>query len=194
MKKIVIIPGVGLFNDEIPDRYLFKLIEKELPEFEFVWFNWSHHLEVPETELSYSTFREWVAEVILDFQMIVKHALDVNVPEGDYYIGHSAGSILALIQPRPSIICGSPAIMVEDLQGVHPTDCMLNSQPVYNLVHTRDLLAYPFPFQHVENEIIKTGWWKLNNWEPVHAHTSYFRDKSICKKIVSKIREWEIDL
>jgi hypothetical protein len=191
MKKIVVIPGVGLFGDTIPDRYLFKLIKKELPHFEIEWFNWAHHLEIPQVDLSYSTMRKWVCEVLLDFQMIVKHALEIDVPEADFYVGHSAGSILALLQPRPSIICGSPAILVEDLQGIHPVDCMLNSQPVYNLIHKRDLLAYPFPFEHVDNQITNTGWWKLSGWEPVSAHISYFRDKKLSKKIVKKIKEWD---
>ena len=103
MKKIVIIPGVGLFNDDVPDRYLFRMIEKELPDFEFEWFNWKHVLDVPDTDLPYDKFREWTCEILLDFQMVVKHALDVDVPQGDYYIGHSAGSILALLQRGPSI-------------------------------------------------------------------------------------------
>jgi hypothetical protein len=57
-KKITIIPGVGLFNDTIPDRYLFKLIEKELPEYDFTWFNWQHALKIPDTNLPYKKLRK----------------------------------------------------------------------------------------------------------------------------------------
>jgi len=193
MKKIVVIPGVGLFNDDRPDHYLFKALEKQLPEFEVEWVNWQHTFKLPDTGLPYSTFRKWVSEVLLDYQMVIKNGLDVDIPEGDYYIGHSAGSILALLQRSPSIICGSPAALVEDLQGMHPIDCMLNSQPVFNLIHKHDLLAYPFPFCHVENKLVNTKWWKFNNWEPISSHTSYFNDKKICNMIVDKIKEWEGD-
>jgi len=193
MKKIVIIPGVGLFHDEVPDRYLFKLIEKELPDYEFDWFNWKHVMEIPKTTLSYCSMREWVCEVLLDFQMIIKHALNIKVPEADYYIGHSAGSILTLLQNRPSVICGSPAVLVENVQGVDPVDCLLSSDAVYNIIHKRDLLAYSFPMPTVENEIVDTDWWKLSNYEPLSAHTSYFQDEKLCNKIINKIKEWDRD-
>ena len=194
MKKIAIIPGVGLFEDDLPDYSIFDIIKKELPEFEIEWCNWQHNLEIPKIDLSYPTFRKWVCEVLLDYQMVIKNGFDVDIPEADYYIGHSAGSILALLQRGPSIICGSPACLVEDLQGVHASECLMNSQPVFNIIHKRDLLAYPLDFHHVENEIINTGWWKMSNWEPVHAHTCYFNDKKICNMMIDKIKEWEKEL
>jgi hypothetical protein len=193
MKKIVIIPGVGIFDDGLPDYELFFLIKKMLPEYECEMFNWSHSFTKPKLDLGYSFIRKWFCEVLYDFQTVIEFAMDVDVPEADYYIGHSAGSILALMQPRPSIICGSPAALVTNLQGRHSSDLLLNSNPVYNLIHERDVIAYPLELEHVENEIVLTRWWRWNNWEPVSAHLSYLRYKPFCTKIINKIVEWEAE-
>lgn len=188
--KIVILPGVGFISDEPKDCLLLNEISKKF-ECEIIWHNWQHMLEIPKTNLPYKEAREWISEVILDFQMVIRHGLEMHLPEGDFYIGHSAGSVLALLQTKPSIIFGSPAILVEEIQSIHPVDCLLNSQPVLNIIHKRDILAYPFPFSHVENYYVETGWWKISNWIPVTAHYSYWNSKKVVKKIIKTIKEWK---
>jgi len=192
MNKILIIPGVGLFENGIPDHHLFKLLKHQFPNYEIEWFNWKHKFIIPSVDgLSYKLARRWFCEIISDFQMVSKYAMDVEIPDADYYIGHSAGSILALLQSRPSIICGSPADTIDHTQEHSTVDYLMNSQPVYNIIHRRDIIAYPFRLPHVENEIIHTFPLSLTNWEPISAHTCYFNNKFICKKIVNKIKEWE---
>jgi hypothetical protein len=120
-----------------------------------VWYNWKHKLDIPDVNLPYKDIRHWICEVILDFQTVVKHAFEMEIPEADFYIGHSAGSILALVQNKPSIIFGSPAILVESIQGIDAIRCLLNSKPVLNIIHKKDVLAYPIPIDYVQNYLMQ---------------------------------------
>lgn len=190
MNKIVILHGVGFHGDDAPNNLLISELKKN-PDNEVVWYNWKHYLEIPKIDLPYTLAREWACEVILDFQTVIKHAFDLTIPEADFYIGHSAGSILALIQNRPSIIFGSPAILVDTVQGSNTVDCLLNSPKVLNIIHKRDVLAYPFPFPHVDNQYINNNWWNFMEYNPVSAHTCYWDDKTTVQKILSTLQEWK---
>jgi hypothetical protein len=190
MKTIVILPGVGIFDNSIPKYQLFKLAKKHLPDFKIVWCNWRHIYTIPETT-AHGFIRKWFCEVLFDFQMVTKHADMVDIPKADYYIGHSAGTILALIQNRPCIICGSPALLVDEVMGEDALDYLNNSPAVYNIIHTRDIIAYDFPLAHVENEYIDSGWWSIKRWNPISAHLCYLRSKKISMKMINKIKEWD---
>ena len=188
--KVVILHGVGFFEDKAPNRLLINEIEK-IPDCETVWYNWKHKLDIPTTTLPYKNIREWICEVILDFQTVVKYAFDMDIPKADFYVGHSAGSILALVQNRPSIIFGSPAILIDSIQGVNAVDCMLNSQPVLNIVHKKDVLAYPIPLPYFNNVYVNSPWWDTSSWNPITAHSSYWDEKPIVKLIVNQLKEWQ---
>ena len=186
--KIVVLHGVGFFTDNPPDHLLLHELNK-LPNCETIWYNWKHNMDIPLMDkLDYSDIRTWICEVILDFQTVVKHAFDVDIPDADIYVGHSAGSILALVQSKPAIIFGSPAILVESVQGIDAADCLVSSQPVLNIVHKKDVLAYPLPFAN--NVIVSDPWWKITAWNPVADHSCYWDDKRIVKIITDTITEW----
>ena len=188
--KVVILHGVGFFEDKAPDRRLINEISK-IPDCEMVWYNWKHKLEIPKIDLPYKNIREWICEVILDFQTVVKYAFDMDIPDADYYVGHSAGSVLALIQDKPSIIFGSPAILIDNIQGVNAVDCLLNSQPVLNIVHKKDVLAYPIPLPYFTNTYVDNSWWNMASWNPISAHSVYWDDKAIVNMIVNQLKEWQ---
>jgi hypothetical protein len=188
--KVVVLHGVGFFKDNPPNKLLLKELKK-IPNSEIVWYNWQHKSDLPSTKgLDYKLIRDFSSEVILDFQTVVKYAYNIPVPDADYYIGHSAGSILALIQPKPCIIFGSPACLVDDIQGVSAVDSLISGYPVLNIIHKKDVLAFPFKFAN--NYIVNTNWWELASWNPVSAHTCYWDDKEIVQKIVSTLKEWDL--
>ncbi len=191
MKKIVIIPGVGLFDDLLPDYLIVKLIKKHFPGWEIEWFNWKHQYCIPNTDLCFPMIRKWFCEVVYDFETISNYAEMIKVPEADYYIGHSAGSILSLMQNKPAILCGSPARLLDMSLGSYVSRNILNAPKVYNLIHKRDVIAYPLPYIHVQNEIVDTNWWRLSNWEPISAHLSYLKNKSISMKIIEILKQYE---
>lgn len=191
--KIVILPGVGFENIPPWTELLLRKL-KCLNNCEVEWFDWKHSLNIPSSQilidLNYTDFRKWVCEVILDFQMVVKHAKDVVIPECDYIIGHSAGSIIALVNNIPSIIFGSPAILVEDILRDKIRDLTVNKK-IYNIVHESDVLAYPIPFNDVENVTYQTSVFNYTHWLPMQAHRSYWNNPQVVKLILNKLIEWQ---
>ena len=189
--KIVILPGVG-YGEEPKD---FKLKEKLKKKFScnVEWFNWKHNLQIPNTTLPLKSYRNWICEVILDFQMAVKHSFEIKVPEADYYIGHSAGSILALVQKKHCVIMGSPAILVESVQNIPSMKCLLESPCIANIIHKYDLLSYPLPFENVENHYVSSNPFRFWNYFPPIAHSAYWSDDKIIDKVVNIIDHWEDD-
>lgn len=179
MIKVCLLPGVGFQEDEAPSKLLVDNLKKE---FNVTWFNWKNKLPLPSIELPHKWLRNFLAESILDFQTAVKHADTIVVPEADIYIGHSAGSIIALCQKKPAIIFGSPAIIVEEVQFKNVIAKLSKAKPVYNIVNRHDPFAYPIPFIHVENYLFSSTW-----WNPIRAHTVYYRSQKISKKIIKWI-------
>jgi hypothetical protein len=110
--KVVVLPGVNVEKDNIHyENFLIKIKNKFRCQGEvYIWESgWQH----PETDLSYSGLRSFASNVILDFQQVIRHASKAFVPDADIYLGHSAGSIIALAQNKPCIIFGSPAVLTE---------------------------------------------------------------------------------
>lgn len=197
--KIVVLPGVG-FNSkrEKYEGFLFKLQKRYECEGEIHY--WEHDVPLPPIQLPYKDLRKWLYEVILDFQQVVKHAFEMKIPEADYYIGHSAGSILALAQKdKPCVIFGSPAILVEclsDMDGdeVSKEFCRMingNGRPVLNIINKYDQLAYYLRKPSMENYLYSGSWMWLNTYNPVSAHEDYWSNSKVIKKIASTLQKWD---
>jgi len=193
--KIVIFPGVG--DDEVrpSHKYFANELEKGLGcETEvFVWENGHDH---PVITLPFKDTRNFVCEVILDFQHVVIHAKEIKVPEADIYIGHSAGSILALAQNKPCVIFASPAALVELIyedEAVKTYKDVMNGteNKVLNIVNKYDVIAYPLDGTNVENYEYQGGWFKPLTYFPVTAHIHYWRSKKVIKKIIETIKGWQ---
>lgn len=188
--KILILPGVGFHTDIMPPVRLIKEIKKQL-KCELEWYNWKHNLSVPQLDLGHSTLRPLLAEIILDFQAVVRDVATIPLPDADYYIGHSAGSIIALFQSkRNAIIFGSPALLVENITGDKrdPIDIFTQDRKIFNIVNKQDIISYPLPLLNVENHYVDK-WW-IN---PFAAHTCYWDDKQIVQLMIDKIKKWEND-
>lgn len=193
--KIVLFSGVG-FADNIKnyESFLNKVGKGTGCDTEF--FKWEHYYSAPEIYLPYKSFREWVVEVLLDFQQVVKHSEEMEVPEADLYIGHSAGSILALAQKeKPCIIFGSPAGIMECIQGQSSRDMvdrLLNSnRKAFNIVNKYDVLAYPIEHINIENWFYSDSWFKFGTYFPLSAHQSYWTNSKVINKVVEKVKEYQ---
>lgn len=199
--KVIILPGVGFHGNKSKHEIFISEIKKYLPDDEFEVFYWQHDWPMPEIKLPYASVRTWLYEIILDFQQVIKHALTMEVPDADYYIGHSAGSILALVQPNPACITfGSPAVLVECIQeeGQSP-EVTVSSQlysaidhkkAILNIINKYDQLAYYIAHNNVENYIYANRWWSLNSYNPYAAHEDYWSNKHIAKKIANQLKFW----
>jgi len=198
--KIVLLPGVGFNSDkELYDNFL-NGITKELGcEGEVCY--WKHDWPLPKITLPYISLRRWISEVILDFQQVVDHAFTTPVPKADYYIGHSAGTILALAQEStPCVLMGSPAVLVEcvgntkkaiDSFGGRFMEIITNERPVLNIVHKYDQLAYPLDHDNIENYIYRGPLFAIKTYNPYKAHEDYWKRKKVREKIISTIKSWE---
>lgn len=194
--KIIVLPGVG-FNKstEVYNAFANK-VSKGL-NCECSVHYWEHDWNIPDLSLPYDNFRDYVAEVILDFQQVVRHAFDMNIPEADYYIGHSAGSILSLVQLKPCIIFGSPAALVEVVNEKNDTDVRIKSStdsiPILNIINKYDLLSYPLNWDNVNNVYLSGSVFSPTTYFPLSAHIFYWRSDKVIYEIVNAIEKWEAE-
>jgi hypothetical protein len=193
-------PGVGFqSNISVYDNFIKKIGNGLGCEAEM--FYWKHEWNIPEIKLPYEDIRRWGCEVILDFQQVVLHAFDMEIPKADYYIGHSAGSILALAQKdSSSIIFGSPAVLVECIHkskngmsdfNVSLLESIKNHRNILNIIHKYDQLSYYLDLPNVENYVFSGPWYNPNTYNPIHAHGCYWKDEVVSDKIITTIKNWE---
>ena len=205
--KIIIIPGVGYQTDVDKHNYLGEEIKKKINT-DYEVFNWNHD-SVPanltnqftdvkkrmdkqlpdEKALAYNSLRRYIAEAILDFQYAIKYGSTIEIPEADYYIGHSAGSLFAIAQNKPATIMGSPYALVK----YGPKDFMddngflaqisLNTNPILNLINEYDVLAHPIYEGMFLNKFFRGSWLNPFTYFPLTAHTSYWESKFVIKSI-----------
>jgi len=197
--KIVLLPGVGVQTDTSTYEAFLDNFRVKF-ECEAEVFVWEHGDTYPVHNLPMRKTREWVVEVMLDFQKVITEAMTTSVPDADLYIGHSAGSILALVQKKPCIIFGSPATIVGSVnehgaRGLHCQKLQKAMQPadrpVLNIINRYDLLAYPLIHPNVENyEYVGS---RLNplSYFPISTHIGYWKSKKVSKKIIKTIDEWK---
>ena len=194
--RVVVFPGVGANGVRPSYEYFLDKITKGL-NCEGEIFVWEHGHSHPVITLPLKATREFVCEVLLDFQHVVVHALETKVPEADIYIGHSAGSILALAQAKPAVIFASPASLVELIdnkgqEGIkYFCDIMKgNDSNILNIINKYDVLAYPLQWSNVENYEYSGGkFWPLTYF-PVTAHVHYWRSDTVIKKIIETVKSW----
>lgn len=185
-KKIVLIPGVGFHDDGKKSLLMKQLLKRRHLDVEF--FNWNHYFRMPRVAWKNwpirQDLRRWLAEVIFDFQQVTVSIEDIKIPKADMYIGHSAGSILALKQDRiPVCVFGSPAVLIGDvakMQGTLTREDMRSNSMILNIVNKNDPLAYPLNLPNCNDVIIKTY------LSPVAAHTKYWQHR----KTVNLITSW----
>ena len=193
--KVVVFPGVGDNRVRSAHKYFLDKITKGLNcEGEiFVWENGHGH---PTIDLPLHDARKFVCEVILDFQQVVVHSLDMKVPEADVYIGHSAGSILALSQNKPCVTFASPASLVELIndKDTVANKCRYainkNSNKVLNIINKYDVIAYPIEGDNVENYEYNGSWYSPLSYFPVTTHIHYWKSKEVIKKIIDTLKSW----
>ena len=201
--KIVVFPGVGIEKATKKHIDFLNNIKKEL-NCEGEIFEWEVGHNHPIVDLPYKKIREYAYEVILDFQEIILYAMETKVPYADVYIGHSAGSILALVQKNsPCIIFGSPARLIEFINAKQANarvneaiDCITKNinRHVFNFVNRYDILSLPLPGNSVENYEYSEPLIYPSTYYPWNAHGSYWKSKKVMGKIVEKINEWKYEI
>lgn len=199
--KIVSLPGVGFHTDKSKYDKFAKYLGDNL-NCESEIFYWKHDWPLPsDITLPFKDTRLWIYEVILDFQQVALHAFDMQLPKADYYIGHSAGSILALAQKDVSCITfGSPAVLLECIHRSGNGDFTMNARMVstmrskkniYNIINKYDQLAYYIDLPNVENYVFQGPWYNPITYEPLEAHVGYWDNKDVLNNIVTTIKKWE---
>jgi hypothetical protein len=202
--KIVVMPGVG-FQSASQKYDDFCAYLKNNLNCEAEMFFWKHSWPLPsDITLPCRDTRLWTYEVILDFQQVLNYCFEMKLPEADYYIGHSAGSILALAQENKSCITfGSPAILIECLHESENTranemntsvrlyNMIKTKRNVYNIINEYDLLAYYIDLPNVENFTYEGPWYNPRTYEPLECHLGYWEDDIVREKIVETIKKWE---
>lgn len=200
--KIVVLPGVNYKNRPQHQYFLDTLMKNLNCDGEI--FRWEDEHNYPDFELPLQDTREFVCGVILDFQQALLHATDIEVPDADIYIGHSAGSILALVQKdKPCVIMASPASLIENIVDDPSYDAglryhiqnIMNSyrsnshRPILNLVNKYDVISYKLNHPNVENYVYSESWYNPATYSPFNAHGSYWKSKKVINKIVEHINE-----
>ena len=197
--KIVFFPGVGFHKN--PKRYkdFFIKIQKEV-DCEVEYFQWKHsysdhsHDDSHKYNLPYSGLRSLFSEAILDFQHVLKYSESMKLPEADIYMGHSAGSIIALHQDKPCIVFGSPALLIEDLQFANDEllqRCLCKDRPVLNILNTKDIISYPLDHERVDNFLFKGSLLNPFSYSPISTHKSYWKNKKVIRKVITTLKEWD---
>ena len=195
--KVVFIPGVGYQKDNPKfEKFLNKIKEKEDIEWEI--FNWSHprlsNKIYDQSKTQYNTLRNWIGEVILDFQHTLLHVDEIKVPEADVYMGHSAGSIIALTHAKKNcILFGSPLNLVE-LDNVSENNTIItlkrSATKVVNFVHKKDIIAFPIKTNVLKN-IYVNSYLNIFNYSPIQAHNAYWKSKQVIKECSFILKSWK---
>jgi hypothetical protein len=201
--KIVFFPGVGFHkNPKRFPRFLDRLNEQI--KFDYEVHNWLHdylnddhgHNHFPNDKNLHSRLvRGWVSEVILDFQHVLLHADKMELPEADVYMGHSAGSVIALARAKKKkcIMFGSPLHLLsnKDFPKEHFLhNCQCPKTEVLNIVHKNDVLSYPVDKSNVENFYINSGILSFSRYCFLTAHGSYWTNKACINKVVDQLKKW----
>lgn len=203
MSKAVLVLGVGFHNNsEKEQKWIDEISERTGYETEL--FIWDHALK---RKLHYGCLRDFFIEIVLDFKHIILNASEIKLPEADVYIGHSAGSILSLLQPnKPAIIMGSPVSVLDiisnsnEKQGAISENIInvmanieYNKRQILNIINRHDIISYPLhlPNTGVENVYYQEKWYKPIDIFPLGAHGNYWRSKYVKKTIINKLNSWK---
>lgn len=203
--KVVVIPGVGFQKGvETYENFAASITQGLNCKTEI--FYWQPATPIPEFKLPLEVIRKFVCDVMLDFQFVTMDEDQINLPLADVYIGHSAGSIMALCKSKtPCIIMGSPALVIENLKeqtrrmnsDSQEFYAMLlasmqgdKNRPIVNFVNEYDVLAYPLKWLNVENVLFSGNVINPFSYSPLIAHGSYWKNKFVSKTINDKLKQW----
>lgn len=201
--KIVIIPGVGYQGNTKAIECLSARVKKEI-DCELLIFNWDHasakreimrHTAMKNTcGASYDKLRAFVTEVILDFEFAIRYGGIIDIPDADYYIGHSAGSLFTMAQDKPSTMMGSPVALLKYLPKSSNTDNLFvnsildNDKQILNIINKYDILAYPMDDPEVHNVYFRGSVLNPLAYFPLTAHTGYWENKFVANEIIKHIK------
>ena len=201
--KVVIFPGVN-FKMAGSHKYFLKKITDGLGCTGEI-FVWENPHVLPPFNLPLQDTRNILCGVLLDFERVLLHSQEIKVPDADVYIGHSAGSIMALIQDRPCVTMASPAALVDTLiqeensaPAKDPEVALaaarvlkaLSTHQVLNVINRYDLVAYPFIKPNIENYEYTGTWCNPNSYNPLVTHSDYWTNKTVIDKVITTIKSW----
>ena len=200
--KVVIIPGVGYQSSNETYSKFGNNIKKKM-DCSFEIFKWNydseHDIDIKKiitSNLSYYEIRRFVVQVILDFEFSIRYGGKVKIPEADYYIGHSAGSLFALSQSKPCSTMGSPEALVkcfpdtENPRSLFLQNIRENTSSILNFVNRYDVLSYPVENENKNVKNIYFHGWRLNpsTYSPISALTSYWTSGFVVDEIVKHMK------
>jgi len=184
-KTICLVHGVGLHID-LQDVINFGDRLKQRLDIQYVAYRWQHPGTFPpdprKTKLMFGTLRDFTWEVIMDFAYAIRE-FDTHaglLPQADFYIGHSAGGVLAMARPtKPCAIMGCPLQLLEPIKPM--LALRATTANVLNILHARDPIASPM--------LGGTNMYYDNNScyeyvNPIAAHTQYWHSRTPVNMIV----------
>lgn len=188
MAKIVcLVHGVGKHVD-LHEVIAFGDRLKQLIPIEYTPYHWQHPGVFPPdprvNKLWFGMLRDFTWEVIMDFAYAVREfdAHAAQLPDADFYVGHSAGGVLVMARPdKPCAVMGCPLQLLEQFKPM--ITLRSTAGDVLNILHNRDPIASPV--MGATNEYYDNGsWHELIN--PIAAHTQYWR----ADKTVRLVADW----
>jgi hypothetical protein len=155
----------------------------------------SHDHEVQSCQFGFLKTKGWISEVILDFQHVVLNAQDMEIPDADLYMGHSAGSIIALAKAKKKhcVLFGSPVKLIqsnEHEKGSFLNNCNCPKTKILNVLHKNDILGFPIENKNCENYIFRSPYYSLCSYNPISAHGSYWKSNKVVEKVAKTMSEW----
>lgn len=204
--KVIVLPGIN-FTLGSNHEYFVRQVGKKL-SCDCQLFKWEKEHHFPDYGLPYKDLRQYFCGAVTDFQEVILHASEINPPEADVYIGHSAGSIVALVQDKPCVIMASPASLIETIGDDDSYDVKIRDKiriimdkvrgnlsanlSILDIYNAYDIVAYPFKKPNVENYKYKNSWYSPSTYSPVAAHGDYWENDKVIDKIVRIIKKWQI--
>ena len=182
MKKIVVVHGVGYQaqGSEKITAFMAKLSSATGAECEpFIWDHPGELPDGPRHSWFFTAVKNFVYEVLMDYTHVILNLEKIvaELPPADLYVGHSAGSVIVSRANVPLVLIGSPVQLVKNVE------IQDDNENILNIMHFRDPIAAPVDGA-VNTIVYRPYFSSLINFGA--AHTSYWTNKTVLKKIT----EW----
>jgi len=181
MKRIVIVHGVGKHTGGETAIKIFETVLRVKTGAECVFYEWDHPGRPPvdpRQQWLFSYAHPWVQEVLMDAAWAARcYELGQfpDLPEGNMYVGHSAGGILVSGRPEPRVFMGCPIQLLKNMSMMVDINSLAN---ILNIVHKWDMIGAPIDFG-------------VNKYttEPylgflIRAHTGYWTSSQVIAAVV----------
>ena len=191
MAKVCLIHGVGPYDTTGMAQFGERM--RALTGCTYELYLWRQPALPPPDPRSqaclFGTERDFVWQVIMDFTYAVREfdAHASSIPDADFYVGHSAGGVLALARPmKPCVLMGCPVQLITQLHPMFKLRLTGTASDVLNIVHNRDTIAAPLLAS--TNEYYDNGSC-VEFVNPIAAHTQYWHSQKAAELAANWLKQ-----